>query len=155
MISKCRRPVLILEGAGDIRVVPRLIRGHAAPTFDIRSKSSPKTELEYRDQKASLVRAGEFERYVEYGARDDTDSVLFVLDCEDVCPVDVCSEFTARILRMRIGKNMAYPPSTAAPAFHGGGPHGGASHEGTRCGPFARHKQLPCTRTGSAGAVAR
>jgi hypothetical protein len=83
---------------------------HQHSIFDLNPAPRPNSNIEIK----KLVRAGEFERYVEYGARDDTDSVLFVLDCEDVCPVDVCSEFTARILRMRIGKNMAYPPSTAA-----------------------------------------
>ena len=41
------------------------------------------------------------------------------------------------------------------PAFDGGARMAARRMKGTGCGPFARHKRLPCTRTGSAGAVTR
>jgi hypothetical protein len=104
MIFNCKKPVLIVEGAGDIRAVPRLIREtlHQHCIFDLSPAPRPKSNVEIR----KLARPGEFERYVEYGARDDGDSVLFALDCEDFCPLEVCKAFTARIEAMRIQKKV-------------------------------------------------
>jgi hypothetical protein len=65
MILNCKRPVLIVEGAGDIRAVPRLIREtlHKHSIFDLNPAPRPKSNVEIK----KLMRAGEFERYVEYG----------------------------------------------------------------------------------------
>src|SRR5260370_32508314 len=104
MIFSCQRPVLIVEGAGDVKAVPRLIREvlfHNA-IFDLNPAPRPKSNGEIK----RLMRAGELERYVEYAARDDGDSVLLILDCEDVCPIDVCRAFTNRIGAMRIQKKV-------------------------------------------------
>jgi len=92
MIFNCKKPVLIVEGAGDKRAVPRLIREtlHQHSIFDLNPAPRPKSNVEIK----KLMRAGELERYVEFAARDDADSILFALDCEDVCPVDVCRGFT-------------------------------------------------------------
>src|SRR5436190_264633 len=100
MISSCKRPVLIVEGAGDIKAVPRLIREtlYQHSIYDLNPAPRPKSNVEIK----KLMRAGELERYVEYAARDDSDSVLLALDCEDLCPIDVCRQFTARIGAMPI-----------------------------------------------------
>ena len=104
MIVECKRPVLIVEGAGDIKAVPRLIREtlYFNGIYDINPAPRPKSNVEVR----KLMRAGELERYIEYGIRDDGDSVLVILDCEDFCPLDVCREFTKRIELLKIDKKV-------------------------------------------------
>jgi hypothetical protein len=46
------------------------------------------------------------ERYVEYGIRDEGDSVLFILDCDDLCPVEVCKQFMRRIEKLNPSKKV-------------------------------------------------
>ncbi len=84
MIVECRRPILIVEGAGDVKAVPRLIREtlHRQNIFDLNVGPRPKRNVELK----KLRRPGELERFIEYGLRDDGDSVLLVLDCEDFEP---------------------------------------------------------------------
>jgi Domain of unknown function (DUF4276) len=98
MIETCKKPILSVEGAGDVKAVPRLIREvlHFNGLFDINPAPRPKSNVEVR----KLMRTGELERYVGYGIRDDGDSVLLVLDCDDFCPIKVCKDFIARIIAM-------------------------------------------------------
>jgi hypothetical protein len=104
MILECKRPMLIVEGAGDIRAIPRLIREtfHANSIYDVSPAPHPKANVEIR----KLMRAGELERYVEYASRDEGDSVLVILDCEDFCPIVVCREFCMRIRAMNPNKKV-------------------------------------------------
>ena len=104
MIVDCKKPILIVEGAGDVKAVPRLIRNtlHFNGIYDINPAPRPKSNLEIR----KLLRAGELERYVEYGIRDDGDSVLFILDCDDFCPITVCKIFVERIRGLRPAKKV-------------------------------------------------
>jgi hypothetical protein len=104
MIIDCKKPVLIVEGAGDVRAVPRLIRDtlYQHSIYDLNPAPRPKSNVDIR----KLMRVGELERYVEYGARDEGDSVLLAVDCEDICPIDVCRQFTARIAVMRVRKKV-------------------------------------------------
>jgi hypothetical protein len=50
MILNCKRPVLIVEGAGDIRAVPRLISEtlHKHSIFDLNPAPRPKSNVEIR-----------------------------------------------------------------------------------------------------------
>src|SRR4051794_40980753 len=84
MISECKHPVLIVEGAGDIKAVPRLTREtlHLNSIFDINPASRTISNVEIR----KLMRSGELERYTRYAISSNvSDSVLLVLDCEDFC----------------------------------------------------------------------
>jgi Domain of unknown function (DUF4276) len=104
MIVACKKPVLIVEGQGDISAVPRLMRETLAQhaIYDIAPAPRPKSHVDV----LKLKRAGELERYVEYAARDDGDSVLLALDCEDVCPAEVSLDFARRISKMYITKKV-------------------------------------------------
>jgi hypothetical protein len=78
MIFACKKPVLIVEGQGDVSAVPRLIRETLAQSqiYDITPAPRPKSHVDV----VRLKRTGELERYVEYAARDDGDSVLLALE---------------------------------------------------------------------------
>lgn len=90
-----RCPALILEGPGDEAAVPRFLRDYCARLgiYDFNPLPRPLKNVEIR----KLLRAGELERYIQYGSRQDGDSVLLVLDCEDFEPEDVRDQFLARI----------------------------------------------------------
>ena len=79
MISTCRRPVLIVEGAGDVKAVPRLIREvlFHHKIFDLNPVPRPKSNVEIR----KLMRAGELERYVEYARRDRSEERRVGKEC--------------------------------------------------------------------------
>ena len=104
MIIECRRPVLIVEGIGDVAAVPRLARQtlYDHEIYDFNIAPRPKKNVELR----RLKRTGELERFVQYGLRDDGDSVLLVLDCEDFDPIEIGYEFTERIRRLDGGKKV-------------------------------------------------
>jgi hypothetical protein len=95
LIIKCKRPVLIVEGNGDVAAVPRLIREtlHRRQIYDVSAAPRPKKNVELR----RLRRIGELERFVEYALREDGDSVLVVLDCEDFDPAEIGAEFIERV----------------------------------------------------------
>jgi hypothetical protein len=95
MISECKRPTLIVEGAGDTRAIPRLIREtlHSHLIYDINPVPRAIHNVEIR----RLIRSGELERYIEYAVRNVGDSVLLILDCEDFCPLEICQHFCFRI----------------------------------------------------------
>ena len=104
MILDCKSPVLIVEGYGDRGAVPRLAREvmFQREIFDFNPAPRPKSNVDVR----KLRRAGELERYVEFAARDNGDSVLLVLDCEDFCPRYMSREFVQRIQKMRLTKKV-------------------------------------------------
>jgi len=101
----CRRPVLIVEGAGDEAAVPRLLReycfSHGIYDFNPSPRVLKNVEL------PKLRRAGELERYIDYASRYDGDSVFVVLDCEDFEPSEIISEFMSRVERAGFEKPVA------------------------------------------------
>ena len=92
----CGSTVLVVEGEADRAAVPALVRrvladhalyDHVVLPHPLRSKDIP-----------SLRRAGELERFVSYAcAREEGDSVLVLLDCDDDCARDTAWEFAARV----------------------------------------------------------
>ncbi len=104
MIVECKRPVLIVEGDGDAAAVPRLIREtlRLHDIYDVGAAPRPKKNVELQ----KLRRAGELERFVQYALRDDGDSVLVVLDCEDFDPIQIGSEFIARVSKLDADKKV-------------------------------------------------
>lgn len=95
MIWECKRPTLIVEGAGDAKAVPRLIREtlYLNSIYDVNPIPRPISNVEIK----RLIRPGELERYIEYAMRNVGDSVLLILDCEDFCPPEICEQFCYRI----------------------------------------------------------
>jgi hypothetical protein len=63
---------------------------------------APKKNVELR----KLRRAGELERFVTYALREDGDSVLVVLDCEDFDPLVIGAEFVERIKKLNATKKV-------------------------------------------------
>jgi hypothetical protein len=104
MIWECKRPTLIVEGAGDTKAVPRLIREtlYLNSIYDNNPIPTSISNVEIR----RLMRAGELERYIEYAVRNVGDSVLLILDCEDFCPLEVCRNFCSRIEARRPEKKV-------------------------------------------------
>jgi hypothetical protein len=51
VILECRRPVLIVEGPGDVAAVPRLIREtlHRREIFDLRVAPRPKRNVDLKN----------------------------------------------------------------------------------------------------------
>lgn len=93
----CRRPALIVESFGDVEAVPRLVREVAAlhGIHDMLPASNPMKARNF----AVLQR--ELERWVERAwLKEDADSALVVIDCDDVCPLEVAYDFTVRLDRM-------------------------------------------------------
>lgn len=92
----CCRPVLVVEGDGDLEAVPLLLRrwfpvvgapGCFPATNPIRCGDLPK-----------IRRPGQLERFVELAcSREDGDSVVLLVDSEDDCPKDVVAELTQRV----------------------------------------------------------
>lgn len=95
MILNCRKPVLILEGEGDKLAVPQLIRGLAFEHEIFDFNTAPNPILKQNIPK--LRKSGQLERFIEYGlSRDDGDSLLVLLDCDDLCAKDEARAFTER-----------------------------------------------------------
>jgi hypothetical protein len=103
--DQCKKPILIVEGQGDVSAIPVLVRSvlHANGIYDVQLAPRPKTNVEVR----KLSRAGEIERYVEYCNRDDGDSILIAIDCDDFCPLQVSSEWACRIRKLPFRKPVA------------------------------------------------
>jgi len=90
------RPVLLTEGMGDQIAVPYLLRKI------VESLGANEIVPAARPIKAGdinkLIRPGQLERFIVYGSsREDGDSVLLILDCDDSCPREVAREFLRRI----------------------------------------------------------
>lgn len=89
------RPILVVEGDGDRAAVPELLRRIAEhlQTFDMQPAPRP---IKCGDVR-KIGRPGMLERFVEYACRrDDGDSVLLVVDCDDDCPAKLGPELAAR-----------------------------------------------------------
>lgn len=95
VINKCREPILIVEGPGDVAALPILIRKilHNRGIYDVQIAPRPKTNVEVR----KFMRPGEIERYMEYCKRDKGDSVLIAVDCDDGDVCDVGIQLNRRI----------------------------------------------------------
>ena len=106
MILNCRKPVLILEGEGDKLAVPQLIRGLASEheIFDLSIVSHPISGRNI----PKLRKSGELERFIEYGLRRDGDSLLVLLDCDDLCAKDEARAFTERALNRNPAKKTGF-----------------------------------------------
>lgn len=104
MIIDCKHPVLIVEGLGDKAAVPRLIRDTYGlnQIYDVNPTPRPKLNVDVR----KLRRQGELERYVSYASQDNGDSILVVLDCEDVEPQQVFADFCPRIEKLQLDKKV-------------------------------------------------
>lgn len=95
-----RRPALILEGQGDKLAIPRFLREYCIfrGVHDFQPLPRPQQNAEIR----KLLRAGEFERFVQYASRyastEGGDSVLVILDCDDFNPVEIIDQFKNRAL---------------------------------------------------------
>ena len=88
--------MLLVEGEGDQRAVPELVRQvcHLNGLMDFYPASKP---LKSRDI-GSLERPGQLERFIQYAAmRPEGDSVLLVVDCDDHCAYEIAKTFGMRI----------------------------------------------------------
>ncbi len=94
--AAARKPVLLVEGDGDARAVPFLVRkiAEASGLYDLIPCPSPIKCGEI----PKLRKDGQLERFVQYACnRKDGDSVILVVDCDDDCPVATSVEFAARV----------------------------------------------------------
>lgn len=94
--AAARRPVLLVEGDGDVKAVPFLVRklAEASGFYDLIPCPNPIKCGEI----PKLRKDGQLERFVEYACnRSDGDSVILVVDCDDDCPVTTSAEFAARV----------------------------------------------------------
>lgn len=92
-------PVLIVEGDGDQKAVPELLRKLMYDLNIYHMQPAPRP-IKAGDIK-KLQRPGVLEKFIEYAwKRDDGDSVLLILDCDDACAYEVATEFEKRILGM-------------------------------------------------------
>lgn len=105
MTGSCITTILLVEGPGDVAAIPSLIGRlfGLGPYVGISIARKPKKGLKVEN----LVRAGEWERYLELCARDEGDSVLLAIDCEDKCVKDVAQELALRAAQHRIQKPVA------------------------------------------------
>ncbi len=95
------KPVLILEGAGDIKAVPFILRELSGYQINPASHPISKQTIE------RLSKHGELERFAKYGAsREDADSVLFLLDVDEKCARDVVEEWVPRLHAMKLDKKI-------------------------------------------------
>jgi hypothetical protein len=96
ILAGARKPVLLVEGDGDTHAVPFLIRkvAQSSGLHDLVPCSNPIKCGEI----PKLRKQGQLERFVQYACqRNDGDSVVLVVDCDDDCPVLTSVEFTARV----------------------------------------------------------
>lgn len=106
MILDCRKPVLILEGPGDKIAVPKLVRdlAYEHEVFDLVIVPHP-----IMHQNIPRLRtSGELERFVQYGLMRDGDSLLVLLDCDDLCAKDEVHAFTERIHKQSPTKKIGF-----------------------------------------------
>jgi hypothetical protein len=90
-----RKPVILVEGDGDMKAVPFLIRklAEASGFYDLIPCPNPIKCGEI----PKLRKEGQLERFVQYACiRSESDSVILVVDCDDDCPVTTSGEFAAR-----------------------------------------------------------
>lgn len=93
--SACR-PVLLVEGDGDLEAVPFLVRRIVPETE--RPDCMPASRPIKCGDVRKLRRVGELEKFVEYACRrTDGDSALLIVDCDDDCPKEVVGDFSRRI----------------------------------------------------------
>jgi hypothetical protein len=93
--SLARKPVILVEGDGDLKSVPFLIRrlAEASGLYDLIPCPNPIKCGEI----PKLRKEGQLERFVQYAcSRSEGDSVILVVDCDDDCPVTTSGEFAAR-----------------------------------------------------------
>lgn len=90
-----RNPVILVEGDGDLKAVPFLIRrlADASGFYDLTPCPNPIKCGEI----PKLRKEGQLERFVQYACtRSESDSVILVVDCDDDCPVTTSAEFAVR-----------------------------------------------------------
>ena len=106
MIIDCRNPVLILEGAGDKGAVPELIRNLAYEhqIFELAIVPNPIIRLNI----PKLRTNGQLERFIQYGLTRDGDSLLVLLDCDELCAKDEVHAFTERARKQSPTKKVGF-----------------------------------------------
>ncbi len=106
MITNCRKPVLILEGDGDKDAIPLLIRNlaHAHKIFDLSIRPHPISGQNI----PKLRRAGELEKFIAYGLTRDGNSILVLLDSDDLCPKDEARALTERAQKLNPAKKAGF-----------------------------------------------
>ena len=106
MIYDCRNPFLILEGLGDKRAVPEFVRNlaYAHEIFDLSIIPHPIM----RQNIPKLRTAGELEKFITYGLMKDGDSLLILLDCDDLCAKDEVHAFTERVRKQNLTKKVGF-----------------------------------------------
>ena len=106
MISDCRNPFLILEGLGDKRAVPELVRklAYAHEIFDLSIIPHPIM----RQNIPKLRTVDELEKFITYGLMKDGDSLLILLDCDDSCAKDEVHVFTERVRKQNLTKKVGF-----------------------------------------------
>lgn len=105
MIVACRRPVLIVEGPGDVAAVPLLLRSiaYAHGVYDftccpnpIKGQNLPKLSV-----------SGALEKFTSYAlSRDDGDSVLICVDTDGQCPKTAVEDFRRRLESTHVTKKV-------------------------------------------------
>lgn len=105
MITACRRPVLIVEGPGDVAAVPRLLRSIAYDheVYDFNCCPNPITGQNL----PKLSVNGVIEKFTGYAlSRDDGDSVLICVDTDGQCPKTAAEDFVRRLNSTYITKKV-------------------------------------------------
>lgn len=103
------RACLIVEGYGDQKAVPELLRRilhEVLLNYEFQISPNP---IRGKDIPC-IKRPGELEKFLKYACmRDDCDCVILILDCDDDCPVDVVTDFVERASAIAInsGKRIA------------------------------------------------
>ena len=106
MILDCRNPFLILEGAGDKEAAPQLIRNlaYAHEIFDLSIVPDP-----IRRQNIPKLRSPcELEKFITYGLMKEGDSLLILLDCDELCAKDEVHAFTERVRKQHPTKKVGF-----------------------------------------------
>ena len=95
-----------MEGLGDKLAVPLLIRNlsHERGIFDVSIVPDPIK----RQNIPKLRTAGELEKFITYGLMKDGDSLLILLDCDDLCAKDEVHTFTERVRKQNPTKKVGF-----------------------------------------------
>ncbi len=95
------RPVLILEGKGDIASVPFLLREMS----EYQCFPVPRPMIKQSVKRLSAE--GELERFARYAlTREEGDSVLFLLDADEDCAKEIADSWTPRLRALNPAKKV-------------------------------------------------
>lgn len=89
-----RQIIAIVEGPGEERAVPSLIRRilwERLRRYDI---EIPRAKVKVANGKENLI--GKFEGFIEYAMEDGCAAILVLLDADEDCPIELAADLAAR-----------------------------------------------------------